>query len=323
MSFIFASWNVEAFRAENPKRLEAMCAWLAYAHPEKRPIDVFAIMEVEGINLLAMAQEYFPEYDFHLTDGQQNKEIILGVRRGAFAQVSYTQRREFKAGNAYARPGSLVSVRPHNHDGFVHLLYLHAPAMSDPDGFGARMTTFEHVAKLKSAFDQGVQAIRKDANAEAQLIVLGDLNTAGLCYPTQREGDRKITSEEEIASLEPLTGLRLAPKSHDETWMGGRRRSDLDHVLTSATVRLRTLGEKAPEPHDKKSNKADEPTPPTLPTPYKIRVRGWPELSDKKRLAFAENISDHALLIGEVLTGNDDGAAPNAPKKRKKFLGIF
>lgn len=312
MSFVFASWNVEAFRGDDPKRVEAMCAWLAYAHPEHKPVDVFAIMEVEGLNLVDFAPRYFPEYDFHLTDGVQNKEIIIGVRRGAFAQVSYTQRREFKAGNAYARPGSLVSVRPHGQDQFVHLLYLHAPAMSDPDGFGARMTTFENVGKLKAAFDKGERAIQKNAVAEAQFIVLGDLNTAGLCYPTNRVGDRRVTSEDEIAALPSLTGLNLAAKSFDRTWTNTRMMSDLDHVLVSNAVQLRTLGERDPDGDGVAEVK-----------PYYIRVRGWPELADKKRDAFIDNISDHALLVGEVLMPGDADRAPEKPKKRKKFLGIF
>ncbi len=298
MGFVFASWNVEAFRSDDPKRIEALFAWLAYGHPEQKPIDVFGIMEVESTNLLAIAALNFPQYDFHLTDGAQNKEIVIGVRRDAFDQVAFTQRREFKSGNAYMRPGSLVSLREKGAMNFTHLVFLHAPAMSDPDGFGARAVTFENLAKLKSTFDAGEQAYLKDPEAEARIIALGDFNTAGLRFPSQRKGDIKVTSEDEIAALEDVTDLKLQAKSVDETWIGGRGRSDLDHVMTSGSVSLRTLG-------DREDGQ-----------PFVVSVRGWPELEGAKRKAFQETISDHALLIGEVLTGDDADERPRPPQRR-------
>ncbi len=305
MSFTFASWNVEAFRGDNIKRLEALTAWLAYAHPEQKPIDVFGILEVEGAQLLGLAQRYFPDYDFFLTDGQQNKEIIIGVRRDTFAQVTFTQRREFQAGNVYMRPGSLVSVRPKGAVSWVHLLFLHAPAMSDPDGFGARMKVFEHVGRLKALFDKGEQMATGDPEAEAQIIALGDLNTAGLRYPSQRKGDQRVTSEDEIASLETLTGLSLMLKGADETWTGGRGESDLDHVLISNSVKLRSFGRR----DDGKT--------------YSVAVRGWPELEGSQRKNFAENISDHALIVGEAIYDEQEDRPLEAPKKKRGFFGLF
>lgn len=297
MSFTFASWNIESFRGDKKDRLDALCAWLAYGHPDQKPIDVFGIMEVEGVNLLSIAQEYFPAYDFHLTDGRQNKEILIGVYRSAFAQYAFTQKREFKDGNDFMRPGSMVSLRPRDDDQFIHLLFMHAAAKSDPRAFGARTAMFEHVGKLKKSLDDKERANRKDPNAAAKLMVLGDLNTVGMRYPNDRKSNEQVSSDDEIAALESITGLNLAAKNAPHTWIGGRGRSDIDHVLYSDNVQLKHLG-------DLESGE-----------PYAVAVRGWPELSGAKRDHFAEHLSDHALLVGEVMTEADALAPPSEPER--------
>ncbi len=303
MGTTIASWNVEAFRGST-KRLESMAAWLGYAHPEEKPVDLFGIMEVEGVDLDTLARDHFPDYDFHLTDGRQNKEILVGVRRGAFEQFTITQKREFKGANEHMRPGSLVSVRPHGDDDFTHILFLHTAAMSDSTGFGARTEMFEKVAKMKRGLDKMKQERDGAKEGEARFIVLGDLNTAGLRYPRDRKSDQRVTSEAEIDSLESLTRLTLMPKSTDHTWTGSRGEADLDHVLTSGPVRLRAFG-----------GRPDN-------TPYTVAVRGWPELAGKSRTAFVDELSDHALLLVEMLDSDeaDRPARSNGRAPRKGFF---
>ncbi len=301
MGITVASWNVEAFKGSRA-RLEAMAAWLGFAHPERKPVDIFGIMEVEGVDMVTLARDYFPEYDFHLTDGRQNKEILVGVRRGAFSQYTITQKREFKGGNEHMRPGSLISVRANGDPDFTHILFLHTAAMSDPTGFGARSAMFEKVAKMKRGLDKGKQAREKSEDAEARFIVLGDLNTAGLRYPRDRKSNEKVSSENEVASLSDLTKLRLAPKSIDKTWSGSRGESDLDHVLTSEPIRLRELG-----------GRADN-------TPYAVAVRGWPELEGRQQKQFLSDVSDHALLLIEVLDDHEKDHRPRQPHAKR---GLF
>ena len=281
MAFTFALWNVEHFK-DNPGRMKIVADELKAAHPAGKEIDVFGILEVEALNIVNLITEHFPNYDFHLTDGPQVQEILIGVKRGRFSQKVFTQKREFKAGNEFLRPGHLVALREMSNDKWTQMLFLHTDSGVDASGFGNRYKMFESVAKMR-------KALAKQAQDLDRLIVLGDLNTMGLHYP--KRSKVVVTGSEEIAELAKFTSLSLASKDVDATWKDANRRikdSNLDHVLHSPGLALADLG-------------TGTPTSLFATSPVKIHTAGWPKKSGAVQDDFVRNISDHAILVGETV----------------------
>ena len=273
MAFTFATWNVEKLRGD-AARLKRAGDFIKGAHPGGKPIDIFGILEVAHVDVSQMIQTEFPDYDFHLTDGPQVQEILVGVLRGVFDQKAFVQKREFKAGNEFLRPGALLSVR--QDAAWTHLLYMHTDSGVDADAFGNRFNMFNNIRKMKEALDG------KDPSGAARLIVMGDLNTMGLQYPKATKANIRIKAAEEILELPTFAGLRVATKSHDRTWKGSAGESDLDHILVTPPVTLAPLGKAGAEIRD-------------------VCVRGWVELTDKAAVkAFLKDMSDHCLLLGET-----------------------
>ena len=78
-AFSVASWNVEHFKSQGvSSRVEDVVEFLA----EQRP-DVFALYEVEGKEVFDALTTLMPEYTFHITEGQQVQQILLGVGRAS------------------------------------------------------------------------------------------------------------------------------------------------------------------------------------------------------------------------------------------------
>jgi hypothetical protein len=275
MPFTFLVWNVENFAAD-AARTKVVADTIKAAHPQGKPIDVMGILEVRHIDVIELMTQHFPGYDFYLTDGPQVQEILIGVRRGVFDQKIFTQKREFKLGNEHLRPGALISVREAGSDQWHQLLFLHTDSGTGAGDFGNRFDMFEQVAKLRTA-------LARQAASGDRLIVLGDLNTMGLNYPSR--GRVRIRGAEEIAELAYFTGLQLASKDITATWRDARgqiRDSDLDHVLHATSVALVPLGRAADG------------------TATSIHSAGWPKMARRAREIFVETISDHAILVGET-----------------------
>jgi Endonuclease/Exonuclease/phosphatase family len=281
MAFSFALWNVEHFKSDLG-RMKIVADELKAAHPNGKELDVFGILEVESLNIVELITQHFPNYDFHLTDGPQVQEILIGVRRGVFSQKVFTQKREFKAGNEFLRPGHLVAVREASNDKWTQLLYLHTDSGTDASAFGNRFEMFDRVAKMR-------KALAKQAQENDRLIVLGDLNTMGLNYP--KKSKIRVTGTEEITELATFTGMRLTTKDIEATWKDINRRikdSNLDHVLVSPNLALNQIG--TGRNGTQLSGQSVD-----------IHSAGWPTKSDADRDDFVRNISDHAILVGETL----------------------
>ncbi len=266
-AFSVASWNVEHLR-NDPDRSERVIGFLE----EQRP-DVFAIYEVEGKEVFPDLVSKMPKHTFAITEGEQVQEILVGVapRLTAF----FTQRTEFKGGDSFLRPGSLLTITL---DG-VHypLLFLHAKSGNDPRGLGVRDDIIKRAFEFKGVLDKAV-----GANGEANYIFLGDLNTMGMKY--EFVSARSIPADDEIAKLEKTAQrhhMRLLTKDEPATWSNGSRSSlkpaNLDHVITADHLQFRKFGG------------------------TEVSVSGWPKL---KKVAgqdkWIENFSDHALLFFEV-----------------------
>src|SRR5574343_1937813 len=86
MKFSVLSWNIEHFKG-GAARLKKVAS-----HIKKQKPDVFALLEIENVNVRALMEQAFAGYDFALTDGPQVQEILVGWRRTAFGQAVVSQK---------------------------------------------------------------------------------------------------------------------------------------------------------------------------------------------------------------------------------------
>jgi hypothetical protein len=94
-AYSLASWTVEHFR--NPdSRVDRVVDFLVNMGPP----DVFALYEVEGKEVLRRPCSKMPGYTFHITEGPQVQEIMVGVKSSLAA--FFTQKTEFKSGRRLA-----------------------------------------------------------------------------------------------------------------------------------------------------------------------------------------------------------------------------
>jgi hypothetical protein len=265
-AFSVASWNVEHFKSD-PSRIELVVGFLGQQNP-----DVFALYEVESSAVYSALVEKMPEYHFHITEGPQTQEILVGVKNSLTA--FFTQKVEFKTGNTYLRPGAFLTV---HRDGVDYaLLFLHTKSSTQPIGLGIRDEMFERAFKFKSYLDKlSVDAGRGPAN----YIFLGDLNTMGMEYPF----DRDILVEFELKKLDrdaKKVKMRRLSKNKPHTWWngpGGLPPSDLDQVVAASQLKF------------KKFSYRD------------VDVRGWPkEVGEAAQAAWIKKYSDHGLLYFEL-----------------------
>jgi endonuclease/exonuclease/phosphatase family metal-dependent hydrolase len=288
MSFTVMVWNVEKFKATNLSRIRTVADHIRSDDP-----DVFCLLEFMGkSSALRPAQkrdaarrlisEFFPRYDFGLTDSKKRIEILVGWKVDSFAQVLYTQRREFDPSQrSTLRPGALLSVREFGSTSFHNLLFLHLDMGRDAQAFQNRSNMFRRIVRLKNALQQiPIQ------NGNAQMIALGDLNTMG------RSGRPNAPSVSAAAEITQMTtrfnngGMSVLTKAFDRTFSNasGSRRSPLDHGVASNDLTFQQFTKQGVDNN-----------------PFEIDVRGWVDLTGNARRSFINNISDHCSLTGEVI----------------------
>ena len=78
-AFSFASWNVEHFR-QDANRVNRVVIFLRDSDP-----GIFALYEVEGSEVFGALTTLMPGYGFHITEGPQTQEVLVGVRSGITA----------------------------------------------------------------------------------------------------------------------------------------------------------------------------------------------------------------------------------------------
>lgn len=287
MGISFLSWNVEKFKAINVARIRTVAEHIRSHDP-----DVFCILEFKGKSSSSdpskekgaarkLISEFFPDYDFGLSDSKQRIEILIGCRRNSFAQILYTQRREFRAGNLSLRPGGLLSVREKSNSFFYNFLFLHTDSGTSEKEYKNRLYMFRKIWKLKKALQElPLQA------GKARLMAMGDLNTMG----HDGYGNVKpISEDKEIAALKKkakVHGMKVLRKSFDKTWSrpSGSMKSNLDHVIASDDLEFQKWYYA--------SNPNDE---------FEVEVRGWNDRPKNTQKWFIENISDHCSIYGEIV----------------------
>lgn len=276
-----ASWNVEHFGAMQKKQGSSG----GHRKPKKpvQPIidflagqnaDVVAVYEVESSVVFRSLVEAMPNHQFHITEGPQTQEILVGIKKGFPAFV--TQRLEFKSAQTTLRPGVLATIVV---DGaYYPIVFLHLKSLREPKGFGLRDDMTQRAMEFRKVLDKA-----SGGSGSANYIFVGDLNTMGM---NLTYSNKDVSGAEEIERLKKRTAvssisMRVLDKNHPDTYWPGSNAShdpgDLDHVVAAKHLRFRNFGG------------------------VPIDVRGWPqESTDEKKDAWAEKYSDHALLYFEV-----------------------
>ena len=266
-AFSLLSWNVEHFENAGG-RVGRVVAKLAEQDP-----DVFALYEVEGGDVFAELVRQLPGYGFHITEGPQVQEVLVGVRAGLGS--FFTQRLEFRSGVSTLRPGALLTVTVAGKH--YPILFLHTKSGSDPRGLGLRDDMLERACALRETLDA-----LPVAGGRANYLFVGDLNTMGMKYRFVPSGNISAGEElQKLAAVAQRAKMRLLAKDEPATWWNGSRSrlrpSDLDHVIAADHLRF------------KKFSGAE------------VTVRGWPkEATDAKKTAWIEKFSDHGMLYLEV-----------------------
>ena len=266
-AFSVVSWNVRHFKSGGTtSRVDEVVAFV----DEQKP-DVFALYEVEGKDVFTEVTAKMPKYSFHITEGPQVQEILLGVAPTVTA--FFTQRTEFNSGVSLLRPGALLTVTASGED--YPLLFLHTKSGDDPRGLGLRDDMLVRAFDFRRALD-------KVAGGTANYMFMGDLNTMGMEYAFVH--DRDIKADEELLKIErqaKARKMRVLTKDHPNTWSEGSGSSipdsNLDQVVAAEHLQFKSI------------NCAD------------VTLKGWPEKQTQQaKDDWIKKYSDHALLYFEV-----------------------
>lgn len=240
MSLSILSWNIEHFngvggidkknKAARQNRVKKVVNLIKCFN-----VDVFGLLEIEIKDVHEEITKEFKNYSFHLTEGPQSQEILIGVRSGV--TTFFTQRSEFKKNNPYLRPGALLTVTKNG----VHIpiLFVHLKSLPSPEGFGLRDAMFNKIFDLKKALDKKAKAQRSSA---ANFIVVGDMNTMGLDYGGKNFDISSADEINQITSKFNRRGMKMLKKSHPDTFNNGSiskyEPSALDHVFAAKHLRF-------------------------------------------------------------------------------------
>jgi hypothetical protein len=267
-AFSLASWNVEHFK-NAPNRVGDVVALLASLKP-----DVFALYEVEGKEVFGELVTRMPGYQFHITEGTQVQEILIGVRSGLTA--FFTQKIEFKSGASAMRPGALLTVTIAGQS--YPILFLHLSSGPDPRGWGLRDDMLERALDFRNTLQKSATDPTKPVN----YIFLGDLNTMGMEYFFKAHNILADVELKKIEAIAKKRKMRTLTKSKPFTWSNGSRSrykpSNLDHVVAAEHLNF------------KKFSGAE------------VRVLGWPEEpTPEAQDLWINRYSDHGILFFQVL----------------------
>lgn len=275
--FSVASWNVEHFKGSDDPNHSQRCTRVINFLNEHEP-DVFGMYEVEGKEVFRDITTKMPNYTFHITEGPQVQEILVGVKTGITS--FFTQKITFKTGVNSLRPGALLTLTIQGK--YYSILFLHAKSATNPRSFGLRDDIIYRSLKFAKVLD------KVSPNNQANYIVLGDLNTMGMKVPNLREKD--ISAAQEIKRIKERAkryyDLDLLSKTFDTTWSNGSNSSypdsNLDHVLAAEHLKFTEF--------EKNGQKGF------------VDVKGWvdaPDIAAKDK--WIEDYSDHSLLYFEVV----------------------
>ncbi len=275
--FSCISWNVEHFKKSiDSTGVDARCKRVVKFIKDQDP-DVIALYEIEGGDIFLEIVSKMPNYTFHITEGPQVQEILVGVRHGISA--FFTQKLAFKSGVSSLRPGAILTLTIN--DEHYPLLFLHTKSAKDPRSFGLRDDIINKSIKF-------INTLKKAGGAQqANFIVMGDLNTMGMDI---KNLDRNISAEMEIDRIsyraERYYDMLLLDKTYPKTWSNGSSSSipdsDLDHVIAAEHLTFQSFTRHG--------------------TTASVDIRGWSDSADQAaKDKWIEDYSDHNLLYFEVI----------------------
>ncbi len=283
-AFSVLSWNIEHLKDKNPARVKRIVDTLSAENP-----DIFGLYEIEGKDIYQNISKAMPGYNFHITEGEQTQEILVGAKNTFTA--FFSQRVTFKSGNTRLRPGAMLSVKLDNHD--YTMMFLHLKSLTKPVGLGIRDDQFERLYKLKKKLDKAAPAGKR-----ANFIALGDFNTMGMDY---RGKKYDIPPVGEIEKLDhdikrKSIKMRRLTKAAPHTWSNGSKSSytpsNLDHVVVSDHLQFKMWNKKLPV----NENPAE-----FAPGKAEVDVRGWVDQPTlPKQDDWIEKFSDHSYMFFEV-----------------------
>ncbi len=174
-AFSVASWNVEHFgkskkNSNKPKKpIGPIVDYLA-----SQKADIVAVYEVVGKMVFSEVMKKMPGYQFHITEGPQSQEILIGAKKTI--SCFFTQKTTFKSGASMLRPGALLTITKNGVN--YPLLFLHLKSLTEPKGFGLRDDMTERAMKFKKGLDKAHK--KSGLSGKSNFIFLGDLNTMGM-----------------------------------------------------------------------------------------------------------------------------------------------
>jgi endonuclease/exonuclease/phosphatase family metal-dependent hydrolase len=282
-AFSVLSWNIEHLKGTRPGRVDKVVDVLVDEDP-----DIFGLYEIEGRSIYQEIASRMPGYSFHITEGPQTQEILVGARHSLTS--FFSQRVTFKSGNNWLRPGAMLTVKLDGED-YV-LMFLHLKSHTTPIGLGVRDDQFARLFKLKKKLDKVT-----DGDKRANFIALGDFNTMGMDY-RGRSHDIPATAELEKLDKDMKRNsvlMRRLMKTAPNTWSNGSLSSyspsDLDHVVASKHLKFASWDNKAAVNEGVASAAGQS----------EVDVRGWVDsatVADQD--AWIDALSDHSYLYFEV-----------------------
>jgi hypothetical protein len=266
-AYSLLSWNVEHFKNDSA-RVDRVAGLL-----KKQKPDVLALYEVEGKEVFGALTDAMPGYTFHITEGPQTQEILVGVR-SAFSAF-FTQKLEFRSGASMMRPGALLTLTIAGKH--YPILFLHTASGNDPRGLGLRDDMLVRACEFAATLGKVAPAA-----GPANYLFLGDLNTMGMQY--RYVPAHNIPATDELVKLgkhADKSGMRILTKSAPATWSNGSNSrtppSNLDHVVAARHLKFRAFDG------------------------AEVAVRGWPELATAAQQdKWIAEYSDHGYLYLEV-----------------------
>ncbi len=114
--------------------------------------DLFCLCEIwDKAVLRRLLMHELTDYDFAVTDGGGDIELVTAWKRGTFKQVIFVQRVKFQAGNEDLRPGALASVMFGGE--WFNFLFLHLKSGTLCSAYKLRKDMFEKIWALKGRLD--------------------------------------------------------------------------------------------------------------------------------------------------------------------------
>lgn len=264
-AFSVASWNVKHFKS-NQARVDRAVSFL-----KKQDPDIFALYELYGKDVFTDLVKQFPGYTFHITEGRQSQEVLLGVRNSLDAFI--TQKLEFGSGSTTVCPGLLATIM--HEDSLYPMLFMNIDSSPTAQGIGQRHEMMQRAFKYRErlnmlAWEQG--------DAKVNYIFLGDLEIMGMEHPYGKsidpETELRKWDEDECKQY----NMRRLKKSHNLTYMScdGSEQGDYDHVFAAEHLKFKKFGD------------------------WEVDVRGWVSEPEDKQKEWREKYSVHSLLYFEV-----------------------